>query len=425
MGNVTSEIDCDFAGRQRPARIVLPYLMVVEQLLPIYRDKKGRLFAGDLWQKDLSEHLEYIDHLMLASPCHQQEPPPDAKPLVADHSTLELIELPAQRSLLQSLRVMPTIVLRLSRAVRRAGIVHSAIVGFPIPMGWIVTPLAMLFRKPLVIIVESAPWRLQQGITFGWKRRLRSILQEYMGRWVLRNAKLVICTQDEYRQSLLGARESHGHIIPASWIDEKDILSHDEVNKIWDKKLSAPGPRLRILFVGRLLPEKGVLLLLEAMRRLSVESAPITLDILGEGDLKAKCEAAAAELTGTTAVNLLGTVPYGPPLFAVIRQYDAVVIPSISDEQPRIVFDAYSQGVPVLASDTAGLRSCVRNGEVGLLAPPNDISALCSLLRDAVLHRQDLKKLGLQSLNYAHSMTHQEMHRRRAVLLQEMLDTRK
>ena len=425
MGSVSSETGCDLADGRRSARIVLPYLMVVEQQLLLYRDKMGCLFAGDLWQKDLSEHLEYIDHLMIASPCHQQEPPPDAKPLLADNSTLEVIELPVQKSLLHALRVMPIIVLRLSRAVRRAGIVHSGVVGWPIPMGWIAAPLAILFRKPLVIIVESAPWRLQQGLTVGWKRRLRSIIQEFMGRWVLRHADLVICTQDEYRQSLLGGRAPLGHIIPASWINEKDILSQDAANKSWENKLSAPGSRLRILFVGRLAPEKGVLLLLEAMRRLSAECVPITLDILGEGDLKSECEAAAAELTGITSVNLLGTVPYGAPLFAVIRQYDALVVPSISDEQPRIVFDAYSQGVPVLASDTAGLRSCVQNGEVGLFTPPNDVPALSALLRYAVLHRQELNRLGLQSLKYAHNMTHQTMHRLRATLLQDMLDKRK
>jgi glycosyltransferase involved in cell wall biosynthesis len=126
-----------------------------------------------------------------------------------------------------------------------------------------------------------------------------------------------------------------------------------------------------------------------------------------------------------TTVDLLGTVSYGAPLFELIRRYDAVVVPSISDEQPRIVFDAYSQAVPVLASDTPGLRSCVRSGELGLFAAPNDASAFADLIRYATTHRSELKRLGMLSLTYAHSMTHQEMHRQRAALLQAMIDTRK
>jgi glycosyltransferase involved in cell wall biosynthesis len=411
--------------RRKPIRVVVPYLLVVEQQLPLYRDRAGKLFADELWHKDLLMHLDYLDHLMIASPCREQDPPLNAKPLSTDNSTFEVVELPAQNSFVDSLRVMPTIVARLCRAIRKAGIVHSAIAGWPIPMGWIVTPLALIFRKPLVIVVESAPWRLQREEGVGWKRRLRAAFQEFMGRWILRNAALVICTQDEYCQSLLGPKRANGFVIPASWIDEDDILPEYVAEDIWQKKLSVSNSRLRILFVGRLVPAKGLLVLLQAMERLSAEPLPISLDILGEGDLKSHCELAASKLKGMTAVSLLGTVPYGAPLFGRIRRYDAVVVPCISDEQPRIVFDAYSQAVPVLASDTPGLRSCVKNGELGLFAVPNDVSALVDLLRYAATHRSELKRLGMHSLRFAHSMTHQEMHRQRAALLKAMIDRRK
>jgi glycosyltransferase involved in cell wall biosynthesis len=409
---------------RRPGRVALPYLLVVEQQLPLYRDKAGRLFVDELWHKDLRMHLEYIDHLMIASPCCEQDPPPDAKPLPGDESTVELIELPAQNNFMHALRSMPAIVARLCRAIRKAGIVHSAIAGWPVPMGWIVTPLALIFRKPLVIVVESAPWRLQPGQKAGWKRRLRAALQESMGRWILRNAALVICTQDEYRESLLGPKRANGHVIPASWIDENDILPDCVAEKLWQEKLSGGVSQLRILFAGRLVPAKGLLVLLQAMRRLSADLLPISLDILGDGDLKSQCELAASELKGITTVSLLGTVPYGPRLFTLIRKYDAIVVPNISDEQPRIVFDAYSQAVPVLASDTPGLRSCVKSGELGMFAAPNDVSALADLLRYAVTHRSELKRLGMHSLTYAHKMTHQEMHRQRSALLQAMIETR-
>jgi glycosyltransferase involved in cell wall biosynthesis len=422
---LAEECVSESSDRRKPIRVNLRYLMVVEQQLPLYRDRAGRLFADELWHKDLLMHLGYLDHLVIASSCRDQDPPPGAKPLPADKSKFEVVELPAQKSFAHSLLVMPIIVARLCRAIRKAGIVHSAIAGWPIPMGWIVTPLALIFRKPLVIVVESAPWRLQHEQGAGWKRRLRAVFQEFMGRWVLRNAALVICTQEEYCQSLLGPESANGFTIPASWIDDENILPEYVAEEIWQKKLSAPDPRLRILFVGRLVPAKGLLVLLKAMHRLSADTLPISLDILGEGDLKSQCDLAAAELKGMTTVKILGTVPYGAPLFELIRKYDAIVVPNISDEQPRIVFDAYSQAVPVLASDTPGLRSCVKSGELGLFAAPNDDSALADLLRYAANHRSELKRLGMHSLKYAHSMTHQEMHRQRAALLQVMIDTRK
>ena len=245
-----------------------------------------------------------------------------------------------------------------------------------------------------------------------------------MGRWVLSKAELAIFTQDEYRQSLMGSSATRGHVIPASWIDEQNILTDVDADQIWTNKLAVPDSRLKILFVGRLVPDKGILVLLETLRQLSLSDVPVALSILGEGDLKGECTKVASELTGVTSLRMLGTVPYGAPLFELIREFDALVVPTISDEQPRIVFDAYSQGVPVLASDTAGLRSCVQQGETGLLMTSNDISALVALLQYVSQHRSELKKLGLQSLKYAHAMTHQEMHRQRAILLERMLARR-
>jgi glycosyltransferase involved in cell wall biosynthesis len=424
MLDVSPHVEKDAVDSEMPIRIALPYLLVVGQQLPLFRDESGQLFTDELWQKDLSMHLDYLDHLMIASPCLDQTPPPHTKPLSIDKSTVELIELPQLKGFLHSLAVMPSTVFRLCKAVSRAGIVHSAIVGWPIPMGWLVTPLILIFRKPLVIVVESATWRLRDGTRAGWKRRLRALVQERMGQWVLRKAALVICTQDEYRRSLLGPKRAHGFVIPASWIDKKDILPKEAAEEHWRKKLSASDSRLRILFVGRLVHDKGILILLEAMRQLDNDSLPISLDVVGDGVLKSQCESIASELTGTTKVGLLGTVRYGEPLFAVIRRYDAVVVPSIGDEQPRIVFDAYSQAVPVLGSDTPGLRSCVKSGDRNLLAPPNDVPALVALLRYAAENRLELKRLGLECLAYAESMTHQEMHRQRANLLQRMLDER-
>ena len=365
IGSVDSKPNASPQNGWGSTRFPYPYLLVVGQHLPIYRNGSGQLFTGELWQKDLAMHLEYLDHLMIATPLLHQEPPSDAVLLDSKRSRIEVVELPPQTSFLNTIKAMPTIVSRLWLATRRAAIVHSAIAGWPIPMGWIVTPLVLLSRKPFVVIVESAPWRLQTGAAAGWKRRLRASLQELMGRWVIGKTELAIFTQDEYRQSLMGRQADRGHVIPASWIDEQDILTDGDAEQIWQSKLAAQDRRLKILFVGRLVPDKGVIVLLEALRQLNAGHAPITLSILGEGELKSECVTLGSELTGVTSVRVLGTVPYGAPLFALIREYDALVVPTISDEQPRIVFDAYSQAVPVLASDTAGLRSCVREGETG------------------------------------------------------------
>ena len=164
--------------------------------------------------------------------------------------------------------------------------------------------------------------------------------------------------------------------------------------------------------------------LLEAVDRLSPEQYAIEIDIAGAGPLQADCEAFIAAYQGTIKVRFIGTVRYGADFFALLRSYHAVVVPSISDEQPRIVYDAYSQGVPVLASDTAGLRSCVRADVTGCLDTPGSAESLARRLAWASGHIAQLESMGLAALGVARGLTHRGMHQRRLVALASALEAR-
>jgi len=403
--------------------VTLPerYLMVVVQM-PLYRDPSGRLFAEQLWGRDLVRHLNYIEHLSIACPCLNQEPPRDAICLDDATHKLELIDLPEQLSPGQTIRHLPGLIWTLWKASKRAEIVHTTVAGWPIPMGWIAGPIALLQGKRLIVVVESAPWRIPSGVPASWRARLRSSVQESVGRWLLKRSSLPIFTQDGYRQSMLGEDAGRGFVNPASWIDEADVVSVEDAQAFWRDKMRAVNPRLRVLYAGRLVSEKGLPVLLQAMRILANEDLSIQLDILGEGALETDCTRAGKELKGPTCVRVLGTVAYGPPFFHRIREYHAVVVPSISDEQPRIVFDSYSQGVPVIASDTEGLRSCITEGRTGLFFATGDPAALASLLRELSGHPEQLQTLGMNSIRFAREMTHQKMHQNRAARIVAMLN---
>jgi glycosyltransferase involved in cell wall biosynthesis len=404
-------------------RIASRYLMVIH--IPLYRDQQQRRYAEPLWFKDLQEHLAYLDNFTLACPCVDGTPPAGAVPLDSDPRFLrvQFIDLPPSRSLAQAVRHLPATVSSLWRAVRTTEIVQSGVAGWPIPTGWIISPLARILKKHSVIVVESAPWRLQRGLPANLKSRLRASVYERLARWCLEHTDLAIFTQEEYRQSLI-VGQKRGHVIHASWIDADVILSDSSADAIWQEKLSEDLGELRVLFAGQLSVAKGVLVLLEAIGLVGNSNLPVKLDILGAGDLAAKCAQVSATLHGSTRAQLLGTVNYGAPLFRLLRQYHAVVIPSISDEQPRIVYDAYSQAVPVLASSTAGLRDCIREQQTGWLVTANDPRALSGMLERALRHKEELRRMGMEAVRLARTMTHQQMHRERQRLLLQFLDQR-
>jgi glycosyltransferase involved in cell wall biosynthesis len=337
------------------------------------------------------------------------------------------MDLAPARSAAEAVLGLPANVIRLWRAIGRTAIVHTAVAGWPVPIGWIAAPLARLRGRFLLIIVESAPWRVPPGAGpgAGLRRRVRAVVSERMARWCVALADVAIYTHAQYRASLPPRDPGRGHVIPASWIDDRVILGSAEADALWRDRLAVPDAPLALVFAGRLTADKGVLVLLEALKVLDAEGVRVALDLFGAGDLEEHCRRIAADLRGPAALRLRGTLPYDEGFFRALRPYHALLAPSLSDEQPRIVYDAFSQALPVLASDTAGLRECIAPEVNGRLVPPGDASALAATIRHAATHRDELRRLGLAALASARALTHREMHRRRCRILREALAARR
>jgi glycosyltransferase involved in cell wall biosynthesis len=399
--------------------IAARYLLIIN--VPLYRNGEAGLCADRLWFKDLGEHLVYLDNFSIACPLADGVPADGPVPLASDprFARVTVIPLSLPSGMPSALAAVPLTALKLLRAIRKADLVHTGIAGWPIPYGWIATPIARVLRKKLIIIVESAPWRLAPGLPQGKKKRAMAWLYERLARWCVSRSNLAIFTQEEYRRTLPTRRPEIGHVIHASWIDEDSIVSEPNAEIIWGHKLDA-GAGLSLLFAGRLDAQKGVAVLLDAVRLLAAKDLHVTLDILGAGELLLMCREIGDELKGGTRVRVLGTVAYGAPLFDLLRRYHAVVVPSISDEQPRIVYDAYSQGIPVLGTRTPGLRACIDEGVTGWLVESNDAAALATVIERASYDLLALKRMGMTALGVARSMTHQKMHRERQRLLLEL-----
>lgn len=397
------------------------YLLALN--VPLYRGAQGHYFADDLWFKDLCRHVAYIPNLTLACPVVSSPAPANAVLINGDPrlSAVRIIDLPATNSILKGVLLLPSMVLKMWEAVAQADLVHTGIAGWPVPLAWLAIPLARAFRKPSVVIVESAPWRLQPGLSRNLKSRCIAYVWERLGRWCTNNADLSIFTQEEYRNSLL-RRKSAGHIIHASWIDDEAILEENVAGTIWEQKLHRN--ELKLVFVGQLKASKGVTVLLEAAKLAANHEVAVSIDIFGSGELAEYCNAAAAQISTPVRIRCLGTVAYGEPLFQQLRQYHALVVPSLADEQPRIVYDAYSQALPVLAANTPGLRDCVKNGTTGWLFQPNDVVALATVFQKAAQNFAELRRLGLEALSAARAMTHKKMHAERHLLLSEFLAKR-
>jgi glycosyltransferase involved in cell wall biosynthesis len=124
------------------------------------------------------------------------------------------------------------------------------------------------------------------------------------------------------------------------------------------------GPRLAVA-LGRLHPNKGFDLLLEALAK----TRDIHLWIAGDGPLRSNLEREASDLGIADRVRFLGWREDAPSLLA---RADLLVCPSLHEPLGNVVIEAWSAGLPVVATATDGPASLIEDGVSGILVPLPD-----------------------------------------------------
>jgi glycosyltransferase involved in cell wall biosynthesis len=151
--------------------------------------------------------------------------------------------------------------------------------------------------------------------------------------------------------------------------------------KAWSREID-------VLFVGRLMEGKGILVLAQALRLLDRDGCPLRVRIVGDGGDRERME---ASLRDVHALSITFTgFETGNALAQSYASARVLVVPSTEPEgMGMVVAEGMAFGLPVIASDQAALKEVV--GEAGMIVRSGDAEALASALR-TVLGDQDLWK---------------------------------
>ena len=128
--------------------------------------------------------------------------------------------------------------------------------------------MGKLQGKFVVTNVKSSFWRVK-GTDAKWHQHVRSIVAEYLNRLCVNIADLRLFPLKAYANQFLGNNAKRAYVIPATWIDEEEILTEDQASAYWTSKTG----HIRLLFAGGLASQKGVKVLIEAIRQ-SLKSIP-------------------------------------------------------------------------------------------------------------------------------------------------------
>lgn len=137
---------------------------------------------------------------------------------------------------------------------------------------------------------------------------------------------------------------------------------------------------LRVLYAGRLVPEKGVEVLIEAVARVS-KDIPCELWIVGRGPSESGLRQQARKRGIENHIRWFGWVPWGEKLFKLMREADILVLPSFTEGLPLVLIEAMSQSLPVVASATGGVPEIIHDKETGLLFSPGNSEELARCIK--------------------------------------------
>ena len=162
----------------------------------------------------------------------------------------------------------------------------------------------------------------------------------------------------------------------------------------------SPAGPFELLYVGRLAIEKGVDVLLDAVRLLESRAIDLNLRIVGQGPEMSRLQAQAARLDRPDRVIFLGPVPRRF-LGALYRSADLVCIPSRSEPLPTVALEAMIAGRPMLGARTGGIPFLVEDGLSGWLVPPCDPEAMAKTMERLIYAPEALAKAGLAAQHRA------------------------
>jgi glycosyltransferase involved in cell wall biosynthesis len=274
-------------------------------------------------------------------------------------------------------------------ALRRSG---KRIIFTAIPwMGLGVTLARILLRVPAPIVVRVMGRASSKTLMFG-RSRVRYRILEAIDRFVLRRADLVVPMGSFTLAIAKGAGVSAEKIVelplPPSWRETATLAPGRWVPKDADVRA------MTVLCAARLVPDKGIDVLLRAFVRVSRDFPAARLELAGEGEKRSELQRLAAALGIDECVNFRGWIePADIPEFFTSGCIAA--LPSRVEEGLGMsLVEAGLAGCALVGSDLGGIREIVRANQTGFLVRPDDPDALADAIVLLLAEPAETKRLG-------------------------------
>lgn len=282
----------------------------------------------------------------------------------------------------------------------------------PTPMVW--GPIGGMQNCPPQFLASLGLRGISEGV-----RSLINTLQLRFGRRSRRAAAEA--------DALLAANSTSQRLIKQVWGAEAVLLREYGIRRILAEPYepTPDGMPLRVLWVGRCEPRKGLHLLIDAVARLPGDAA-VQLRLIGDGPLRSSLERRARRRGIAERIEWLGRVPHEQTL-QHYRWADVFAFPSLRETTGTVMLEAFAHSVPVIALDHQGARDLVTDQSgvrVPVTTPDETVSALADALSRCARDRDEVARLSHGARQRANEFLWHAQGRRMAQVYKQVLGGR-
>ncbi|XCN71539.1 MAG: glycosyltransferase [Candidatus Electrothrix aestuarii] len=252
----------------------------------------------------------------------------------------------------------------------------------------------LLFGKPVVTTLRGSDVNLME----------KSGVMHSLVHFCLRFSAAVVTVSPSLEQKLTEYFPQYSAKIGVicNGIDQDFFTAAEELQKATEgndgHSASGQGNKaVRFVYVGNLVPGKGVDVILQAAASLSAENW--LLDIIGDGPERKALEAFCQEQELVTQVSFHGAAP-PEDIPGLMARSDVFVFASFAEGRPNVVLEAMAVGLPVIAGAIPAVSELIENGQQGLLFPPGDVSALAEHMALLIKEPLTRQRLGEKAREY-------------------------
>jgi colanic acid/amylovoran biosynthesis glycosyltransferase len=139
----------------------------------------------------------------------------------------------------------------------------------------------------------------------------------------------------------------------------------------------------QLVLVGRLSPEKGHEVLMDAADRLQRDDVDFQIVLVGDGELRSEIERRVATLGLDDRIHFAGWQDHAG-VQDILSASRALVLASFGEGLPVVIMEAMAMGRPIVSTDVGGISELVVDGETGWLVPSGDSERLAEAMRLAL-----------------------------------------